>query len=264
MGAGSYPSTSGLSSETPAVPYSCGMASPRAEMVLLREALEGVVAPEVATALIFDALELSGRKPPSTLEEARAFAEQSLAQAVRAKVEPADASQILARIDDLFERAINGDGVALDVDIDDAAFDDDESSDATTQMAVVQKPVPVVVLGASDAFAERLTACLGDDRVYAIGVCDEGAFRKAIFAYSPLIVLVDGTSPAALDPIALTGALRALPNSAMPVLWGAESGWSRAMLPGLESAGVPMVTIARGEGIEPLLDLVLARFRGDA
>lgn len=233
-------------------------------MVLLREALEGVVAPEVATALLFDALERSGRKPPATLEETRAFAEDALAKAVREKVRPEDASQILALIDDLFERAIEGDGVAIDVEVDEVAFDDDASPNATTQMAVVQKPVPVVVLGAESVFADRLTACLGRDRVLAVGVSDEGAFRKAIFAYSPLIVLVDGTSPAAMDPGALTGALRSLPHNAMPVLWGAESGWSRAVLPGLESAGVALVTLVRSEGIEPLLDLVLARFRGDA
>ncbi len=233
-------------------------------MVLLREALEGVVAPELATALIYDALERSGRKPPSSLDEARAFAEQSLAQAVRAKVKPEDASQILTLIDELFGRAIDGDGAAFEVEVDEAAWGDDENPTATTQMAVVHKPVPVVVLAASDAFAERLTACLGEDRVYAVGVSEEGAFRKAVFTYSPLIVLVDGSSPVAMDPVALTGALRALPNSAMPVLWGAESGWSRAMLPGLEAAGVSMVTIERGEGVEPLLDLVLARYRGDA
>ncbi|UJR80068.1 hypothetical protein [Sandaracinus amylolyticus] len=240
------------------------MSATRAEMVLLREALEGVVAPEVATALLFDALEISGRKPPRSLEETRSFAEQALAEAVRRKVRPEDASQILQIIDDLFERAIEGDGVAVDVEVDHEAWEGASDPTATAQMAVVQKPVPVVVLGASDAFAERLTACLGEDRVYAVPVVDEAAFRKAVFAYSPLIVLIDATSPAAVEPRALTAMLRGVPLSAMPVVWGSESGWGRAVLPGLEDAGVPLVTLRREEGIEPLLDLVLARFRGDA
>lgn len=232
-------------------------------MVLLREALEGVVAPEIATALLFDALEISGSKPPRSLEETRSFAEQALAEAVRRKVRPEDASQILRIIDDLFARAIEGDGVAVDVEVDHEAWGESDPT-ATTQMAVVQKPVPVVVLGASEAFAERLTACLGEDRVYAVAVVDEAAFRKAVFAYSPLIVLIDATSPAAVEPRALTAMLRGVPVSAMPVVWGSESGWARAVLPGLEDAGVPLVTLRREEGIEPLLDLVLARFRGDA
>lgn len=240
------------------------MASTRAEMVLLREALEGVVAPEVATALLFDALERSGKSPPSTLEETRAFAAHALADAIRRRESPEDASQILERIDAMFERAIDGDGVAVDVEVDEAAFDEDENPNATMQMAVVQQPVPVVVLGAGGTFAERLTACLGGDRVHAVGVAEAGAFRKAIFSYSPLIVLVDGTSPAAMEPSVLTEMLRTLPDSAMPVLWGAETGWSRAVLPDLEAAGIPLVTLVRSEGIEPLCDLVLARYRGDA
>src|SRR5690606_4312995 len=107
-------------------------------------------------------------------------------------------------------------------------------------------------------------ACLGDDRVRTVSVVDEITFRKAVFAYAPLIVLVDGTSPPSVDPRALTAMLRGLPVSAMPVLWGAESGWARAVVPGLEGAGIRLVTLTREEGIEPLLDLVLARFRGDA
>lgn len=232
-------------------------------MLLLREALEGVVAPEVATALIYDALELSGQRPPKSLEETRTFAEHALAEAIRRKVRADQASEILHTIDELFARAIDGDGVAVDVEIDHEAWDESDPT-ATTQMAVVQKPVPVIVLGAGDTFAEKLVVCLGEDRVHTIAVGDEATFRKAVFAYSPLIVLIDGTSPAAVEPRTLTAMLRGVPVSAMPVLWGAESGWSRAVLPGLESAGVPLVTLTRDEGIEPLLDLVLARFRGEA
>lgn len=238
------------------------MATHRAELVLLREALEGVVSPEVATALLFDALEISGRRPPQSLEEMRTFAEDALAEAVRRKVRDGEASQILKLVDDLFERAIEGDGVAIDVEVDPEAWSDEKPC-ATTQMATVQRPVPVVVLAAEGAFAERLTACLGDDRVYAVAVADEAAFRKAVFAYSPLLVLLDATRPVPIPEGPLAKALRGLPDTAMPVLWGAESEWARAAVPGLEAAGVSMVTLERREGIEPLLDLVLARFRGD-
>ena len=217
-----------------------------------------------AQELLYDALEISGRKPPRSLEETRTFAEVSLAEAVRRKVRAEDASQILQLIDELFARAVDVDGVAVDVEVDHEAWADEGNPTATTQMAVVQRPVPVVVLGAGEAFVEKLTVCLGDDRVYAVAVSDEPAFRKAVFAYSPLIVLIDGTSPAAIEPRSLTAMLRGVPSSAMPVLWGSESGWARAVLPDLEEAGVPMVTLRREEGIEPLLDLVLARFRGDA
>jgi hypothetical protein len=233
----------------------------RAELVLLREALEGVVAPETATSLLFEALELHGKTPPSTLEETRAFAESSLAEAVKRKVRAEDASQIIKQIDKLFERAIEGDGVAVDVEVEPESWDEGNPA-ATTQMAVVKKPVPVVVLGATGIFAERLVACLGEDRVRAVPATDEASLRKAVFAYSPLIVLVDGIAPVAIEPAKLAAALHGLPDSALPVLWGSESAWSRSAVSALEAADLEIVTLDRSEGIEPLLDLVLARFRG--
>src|SRR5690606_31454322 len=123
-------------------------------------------------------------------------------EAVRRKVHPEQASQILSSIDELFAHAIDGDGVAVDVDIDEAWEERDPT--ATAQMAVVHKPVPVVVLGAGDQFAEKLVVCLGLDRVRTIAVSDEQTFRKAVFAYSPLIVLLDGNSPPSVDTRALT------------------------------------------------------------
>lgn len=237
------------------------MAAPgRAEMVLLREALEGVVTPEVATALLFAALERAGGAPPGSLEEARGFARGALAETMRERVPEGDASRILQRIE---ERLAHPRGPeSIDVDVDPDAWGEEDPT-ATKQMLVVRKPVPVVVISAGGSFAERLVMCLGEDRVRAVATGDEASLRKAVFAYSPLIVLVDGVGPTSMDAGALTAALHDVPDSAMPVLWGSETGWSRSILPRFEGAGVRLVTLDRREGIEPLLDLVLARFRGD-
>lgn len=97
----------------------------------------------------------------------------------------------------------------------------------------------------------------------AVRVGDEAALRKAVFAHSALLVLLDGLAPSALAPQALAGVLRSLPASTLAVLWGAEAPWSRDVLPALEAAGVRIVALPRAEGIEPLLDLVLARYRGE-
>src|SRR5689334_6472789 len=98
-------------------------------------------------------------------------------------------------------------------------------------MAVVKKPVPVVVLGGGPAFAERLVACLGDDRVRAVAVGDDGGLRKAVFAYTPLLVIVDAVSPSAVEIGALASALRGLPDVTLAVMWGAETTAGSAMLP---------------------------------
>jgi hypothetical protein len=231
-------------------------------MALLREVLENIVAPQTATALLFDALERSGRGPPSTLEDARTFAQNALADAIRGRVRPDEASQIIRLIDEFFARAIENDGLAIEVDVTETGEHDDPS--ATAQMAVVQKPVPVVVFEATGAFAERLTACLGEDRVFAVVTVDETSLRKAVFCYAPLVLVVDGVSPPPdVDPLALAAVLRGLPHASLPVLWGSETRWGRELLEVVEPAGVKLVTLDRREGIEPLLDLVLAHFHSE-
>jgi hypothetical protein len=62
---------------------------------------------------------------------------------------------------------------------------------------------------------------------------------------------------------ALAAAIRGLPSSAVPVLWGSETPFARMIVPKLEAAGASLVTLERSEGIEPVLDLVLARYLGD-
>lgn len=229
-------------------------------MVMVREVLEGVVSPTVATSLIFEALEAAGGPPPRSLEEMRAFADGPLGDAIQRRVRSEDASEMRSLVGRLFTRAIETDGVAIDVDVDFGT--ESEDATATAQMVVVQKPVPVVVLSASNAFAERLVTCLGDDRVRAVPVSDEAGLQKQVFAYSALIVVIDGVAPAECAPSSVAATLRRLPDSATIVLWAAELEWSEGARPGLESAGRALVTLERGEGIEPLLDLVLSHFAG--
>jgi hypothetical protein len=227
----------------------------RAELVMVREALEGVVSPTVATTLLFDALESSGRPPPGSLEDMRVFVQGPLDAAVRRRLRESDALEIRDRLGTLFTRAIAGDSFELDVDVDGDATGGTE----TAQMTVVSRPVPVVVLSAREAFAERLVVCLGEDRVKTIAVADDTALSKAVFAYSALVVVLDGAAPTAVDLAALAGALRRLPNGATTIVWASETEGGASICAGLERAGAAAVTLGRADGIEPLLDLILSR-----
>jgi hypothetical protein len=227
-------------------------------MVMVREVLEGIVSPTVATSLIYEALEAAGGPPPRSLEEMRAFAHGPLGDAIQRRVRPDDASEMRSLVGRLFSRAIEGDGVAVDVDVD--LGGESEDGTETTQMVVVQKPVPVVVLSASGAFAERLVLCLGEDRVRAVPVIDDVGLQKQVFAYSALLVVIDGMAPTTCAPSLVAATLRRLPDSATIVLWAAEVPWSQGARAELESTGRAVVTLHRGEGIEPLLDLVLSHF----
>lgn len=240
----------------------------RAELVMVREALEGVVSPTVATALLYEALEASGAAPPDTLEAMKAFAHGPLDEAVRRRMRDDEASQIRARVGELFTRALRhsrlpprGDGgdFDLDVDVDLGVEGDDADGTATQQMTVVKRPVPVVVLSARSEFADRLVVCLGEDRVKTVPVVDDATLSKAVFAYSALVVVLDGAAPARVDLSALAQALRRLPNGATTVVWASESEGGTTLASALDRAGAAAVTLGRGDGIEPLLDLILSR-----
>jgi hypothetical protein len=232
----------------------------RAELVMVREALEGVVSPTVATSLLYEALEASGRPPPGTLEEMRAFAHGPLDAQVRKRMREEDASEIRLRVGALFGRAMASEmPLAVDVDVDLGFEGDDADGTATAQMMVVKRPVPVVVLSARADFSDRLVVCLGEDRVKTIAVTDETALSKAVFAYSALVVVLDGAAPAKVDGTALAASLRRLPNGATTIVWASDTEGGAALADGLERAGAAAVTIGRGDGVEPLLDLILSR-----
>jgi hypothetical protein len=240
------------------------MAPPRAELIMVREALEGVVSPTVATTLLFEALESSGTSPPTTLEEMRTFATGPLQDAVRRKLRDDDASQVRMRVSALFTRATDrrapGTASEVDVDVDlDFGGEGEDGATSTAVMTVVKRPVPVVVLSARSTFAERLVVCLGEDRVKTIPVTDEAALSKNVFAYSALVVVLDGAAPTPVDGASLAAALRRLPNGATTIVWASDAEGGTALANALDRAGASAVTLGRGDGIEPLLDLILSR-----
>ncbi|MBN8614969.1 MAG: hypothetical protein J0L92_30500 [Deltaproteobacteria bacterium] len=233
------------------------------EIVLIREALEGLMAPEVATALLFDALAQTG-EPPRSLHEARSFVSGPLTSVMSRRVRPDDVTSILRLMHGAIDAAIDRDGVDVDVEIDSLASASGEGSTETQQMSTIARPVPVVVLAASASFSERLGLCLGEDRVYCSTVATAAALRKALFAQFPMLVVIDASSVGEVDADSVAEVVRGFPDGVVPVLWAGETPWGERLLslaPRTASAR-NVVTLDRKEGIEPLCDLVLSRFRG--
>lgn len=233
------------------------MRGARAEIVLLREALEGFVAPEVATAILFDALARS-EEPPGSLHELRAFVQGPLSQVVQARVRGGDVTQIIRLVESVIDAAIDRDGVDVEVDFDPTASASGIDGGATKPLSTMSMPVPVVVLASHGNFAARLQLCLGDDRCYAVRADSPTALRKALFAQAPLVTVLDGMGNEGSDPDEAAEVLRGAPHDVVPVLWAGDTPWGQRV-----RAQVPrrLVSLERSEGIEPLCDLVLSRFR---
>ncbi|GAB4214745.1 MAG: hypothetical protein OHK0013_39680 [Sandaracinaceae bacterium] len=230
----------------------------RAELVLLREALEAFVAPEVATSILFDAL-AQAEEPPASLHEMKSFVAGPLSNAVHARVRPDDATQAIRLVQGAIDAAIDRDGVDVEIEFDPTASASGIEGGATKPLSTMSMPVPVVVLAAHGNFAARLELCLGEDRCHAVRVNNPAALRKALFAHAPLLTVLDGTGNEGSDPEEVVEVLRGAPDNVVPVLWAADTPWGQRLR---AQAPSRLVALGRSEGIEPLCDLVLSRFRG--
>lgn len=226
------------------------------ELVLIREALEGFIAPEVATALLFDALAHS-EAPPRDLLEARDFVSGPLTHVVRHRVRPDDVTSILDMMHDVIDAAIARGGVEVHIELDDMTASS-EGSTETQQLSTVVRPVPVLVVATTQTFGERLVLCLGEERVFTWTVAGAEVLRKALFTRTPMLVVFDATASEGLSPQDMAEVVRGFPDDVVPVLWGGDTAWGKR----LAELARGVVTIERAEGIEPLCDLVLSRFRG--
>jgi hypothetical protein len=231
----------------------------RNDVQLVRETLEGTLAPAVATATLFEALDKWGRGVPEDSEQVLELVRGPLFALLQARLGSDNAGEVLALIEERLSAQVAASDLDVDVDFSDMGDDDDQR---TTQMAAVPHPVSVLVVSSSPVFGERLLTVLGDDRVYPHTVSDEAAMRHATFSALPLIALIDTIHPPATRPPALAAALRALPKQTVAVVWAAsESDYGREARVRIEQGGSGVVFLERKEGIEPLLDLVLSRFK---
>jgi len=231
----------------------------RAELIVVREALEGVLSPTLATTLLFEALERWGAAPPETLEQVRAFAMGALDTAVRRRMLVDEADDIRERLERLFAHAPK------------AASRDDEPTlkipikeiGATQEMLVAPQRVPVVLLASGTELADRLSSSLGRDRVAVFPVSTAETFTKALSVVEAPIVLIDATHAPLLDAYTARIALRALRAGTTLVIWGSETLFGQQLAVMLEGGGPTPVELMTREGTSPLFDLVLSRRTGD-
>ena len=76
------------------------------------------------------------------------------------------------------------------------------------------------------------------------------------------LLAIPSAAPAASDE-AIAVTLKGLPDRALGVVWGVDTSYGRALIEMLRSTGDRTVGIEENDGIEPLLDLVLARYGGN-
>jgi len=229
-------------------------ASIRQEVHVVREVLEGAFSPELATTLMFQALQAHG-DVPRTPDDVLALCRGPLGAVVEERVGATIRNMVIDRLEQVLVRGSrDGTDIPIELDL------DGDPTDTMVIPVVFQEPVSVVVLAAAEDFGRHLLAALGPERVRVKTVTSEDALRKAVFTAEPLLVLIDATQPPSTEPPVVVTSLKALPDSVQPVVWGTDMEYGADLIRTLVAMGVTANGLVQADGIAPLLDLVLSRY----
>ena len=226
------------------------------EVHRIRSVLETVLAPDVATSVMFAALSRYGSDVPQTHDDVTAFARGPLKEVLAQRFEGEELELLQAKLEHVL--GVSAADSLPDIDI---HMDDDDDPSVTMPVRVAFKqPVGVLVIAHDSAFADRLDASLGSARVHATAVHDVTELRRATFSKMPFLVFVDASAPPADDAVTLARAVRDMPASVTVVVWGSDLTYGRELSRALEGTDAEPVCVRGEDGFAPMVDLILARY----
>lgn len=220
------------------------MVAESAELRLVRESLEAVVAPAIVSAVIFEAMARSEgglSEDPGALQ---AFVGGPLRDALR------------ARVGDDADPTIDG---VLQMIAAIPARRPGRELDITRELVLDARPVVVFVVSSAATFAMQLQASLGAARITAVPVPSLDVLTRQAQLGVPHVVLIDAAEFAPIEPDQLAAALEQLSATTVRAIWGADLPFGGAVLRALVARRAPATPFDRREGIDPLLDLIRSR-----
>lgn len=228
----------------------------RPELKLVREKLESLVAPELASSILFEALAEVGGRPPASGEATLALVEGPLARVLGRRVRGAEADLIIDELVGML-RMIVGPAATPIAPMSRAQVRDLE---ITLEISLDKGAVAVLVLSGREDLAMRLEAALGPGRITTrtFTTHDELSARVKGGRLPP-IVLVDAVEFPSIEPVDLATLLQRSPKGTVHAIWGADLAYGSMVLGELVQRRIPATPLDRREGIEPLLDLVRSR-----
>jgi hypothetical protein len=223
---------------------------------VVRESLEGVLAPTLHSAVIFEALEEFGQSLPSTTDDTMKFVRGPLHRVLAKRVGGHEADLVVSRIEQVLRTAPT---IPPPPEEDKSEVQRRRDRDATTEIQIVrEQPVFVMVVAAGTSMVMRLGAALGPAVVAPLATAELSQVRDRVYAEPP-VTLVDATDFSSIDPQELASALMRLPSRAIIAVWGFDLPYGRTVALALEQHNREVVALARKEGVDPLLDLIKSR-----
>ncbi len=236
---------------------------------LLREALEGVVAPAFVSPLLFEALEPYGARLPSGPEGLLEMARGPLAAAVAKRIGPDEAEELVQRAERLVAHAQSA--TRMSEPAPDHApraamtFPKPSSArdrDNTALVPTTPDAVRVLVVAEGAGLALRLDTALGASRVSVRSLASLLALREYLSNHgSPSLLLVDASDFPAISPDELVAAVRLGPATMFRAVWGSDLPYGRSVLAAAGDGQPALLGLDRAHGVDPLLDLIRSRRR---
>jgi hypothetical protein len=232
------------------------MSKRRGDVWILREVLERDMSPSAVSAVLFEALSGHGSDVPSTTEGLRVLARDSLRPALGKRLDGTRVESLMERVYEALDDEDAEPEVSILKGLSTAPPNAGREADTTRAVPTTSTPVNVLVVAGGNAFERRLASALGPARV---APATAGTLRDIQRYRKSAIVLVDATSFPPIEPTDLADELAGLPETTAKCIWGADLPYGRSVLSAIEPIGISVVSITRGEGIEPLLDLIRSR-----
>ena len=228
----------------------------RPELRLVREKLESVLAPDLASSVLFEALAEGDGRPPATGEATLAFVEGALRRVLGRRIRGETGTLILTDLTELLTAIVGPQLTPVSPMHRGKVVRD---MDVTFEITRDKGAVVVLVVGGRDALAARLEAALGPGRIATRTVTTQHELEGQLRASFPPIVLIDAMEFPSIEPVALAMLLERSPPGTIHAIWGADLAYGSMLLGELLARRVSATPLDRREGIEPLLDLVRSR-----
>lgn len=213
-----------------------------AYMRIVREGLEGLMEPGLATATVLDAMGELERwadlADPVGVED---FVKGPLRLAVRARLGSVAAADVTDRVCQML------------------AMVRAQTAPDTREVPFAEGPVRVLLLGTSARLGVTLRAQIGGSRLALGHASDLPQARTMLSRLEPEMLVIDASDPPDGNVADLLLLLTEVPQEATIVLFGSEQPWGARVLSMRFRNQAQLLPLERTAGLDPLVDMVLSR-----
>ncbi|HJL04383.1 MAG TPA: hypothetical protein RMH85_25415 [Polyangiaceae bacterium LLY-WYZ-15_(1-7)] len=215
------------------------------EAIVVREVLEGMLAPELAAAVLFEALE-AAEADPSSASEWVALVETEVRKAVARRLSAGRADEVVDRV-----RSILG-------SIRETERPARTSQAPTHRFPTRSGPTRALIFAEGSGLARRLKTALGP-KVVPLAFSDLSRLPTFAADFEPTLLVVDVADAPSAELEMLPAHAGPLSKDVLFVIWdrgGTPLG--KALVTSFEETGRQATLADRTEGVDALLDLIRA------